>query len=171
MRVRKEVIGRFWRKHGPLVKTVVMAAFWTALWGVILPQVMLLSEFWWPVWKLGAWRYVALTPLALGAAMTYFSVWQFAIEGAGTPAPFDPPKKLMARGFYRYVRNPIYVGLLLVVLSELVLVNAVSLQWLAIVAGLTAGVHGLVVFYEEPVLRKKFGVEYEEYLKTVRRGI
>ncbi len=165
----RETISEFWRRHGSLVKTAALALFWTWVFGVLVPQAMLLSRFRWQGVRLGGWRYGALAPLSLGTVMVYVSLWQFATFGRGTPAPFDPPKRLVVRGFYRYVRNPIYVGAFLIALSELLLVNAVSLPILAVIAAVLLVVHLLVVFYEEPVLRSQFGEEYEAYLRSVPR--
>jgi protein-S-isoprenylcysteine O-methyltransferase Ste14 len=161
----------WWRRYGALVKNSALALFWTWIIGAPLPQAMLLSQFWWPVWKVGAWRYVALLPLIFGAVMAYDSVWRFVTIGQGTPAPFDPPKRLVICGFYRYVRNPIYVGVLLIAVSELVLLNTASLPFLVAIAAVLFIVHLMVVLYEEPVLRRKFGSEYEDYLRSVPRWL
>lgn len=102
--------------------------------------------------------------------MGYFwCAWDFAFAGRGTPAPFDPPKILVARGLYRFVRNPMYVSILMVLLGESLLLKSLLLLryaaiWLVIV-------HVFVLLYEEPTLRRKFGASYEQYCKDVGRWI
>ena len=122
-------------------------------------------------WNLGPVRYAAVLPLILGAVMCYAAIWSFATLGQGTPAPFDPPRRLVVQGFFRYVRNPIYVGALLVLVSEAVLLQAASVTVLLCIAGIFGGVHLFVALYEEPVLRNRFGIQYEQYLKEVPRWV
>src|SRR4029077_19843610 len=56
------------------------------------------------------WRWIAIAPSVLGFAVALRCIWDFGWTGRGTPAPFAPPRKLVVVGFYRYVRNPMYVG-------------------------------------------------------------
>ncbi len=112
---------------------------------------------------------IGVLPIALGAACYLRCAWDFASAGRGTPAPIDPPKVLVVRGLYRVVRNPMYVGVLLILLGESVLFASATLLGYALLAWVV--VHLFVVFYEEPTLRKKFGASYEDYCKTVPRWI
>jgi protein-S-isoprenylcysteine O-methyltransferase Ste14 len=105
----------------------------------------------------------------LGAAAYLSSAWNFAYYGLGTPAPVDPPQTLIARGLHRYVRNPMYLAVLLIVTGQAVLFRAWPL--LIYAAGLWLCFHLFVLFYEEPVLEKKFGATYEEYRRSVPRWI
>jgi protein-S-isoprenylcysteine O-methyltransferase Ste14 len=155
----------------PIVKCGVLAVVWTAILGWLVPQGMLVSRYDWHPWSFGPLRYLAVLPLALGAVMCYAAIWSFATVGQGTPAPFDPPRRLVVQGVFRYVRNPIYVGALLIVASEAVLLQAVSVALLLWIVGIFAGAHLLVVLYEEPVMRKKFGPDYEQYLRHVPRWV
>src|SRR5262249_51146061 len=155
----------------PIVKTGAVAILWTVILGWLIPQAMLVSQFNWHAWKLGPLRLVAVVPLVLGILMGYSSLWNFATVGQGTPVPIDPPKHLVVAGFYRFVRNPIYVGVGLIVISEALLLNTLSFRLLLVVAAFWLWAHLFVVLYEERTLRKKFGVEYEEYLKQVPRWI
>lgn len=93
----------------------------------------------------------------------------FCVRRTRTPAPIDPPKVLVARGLYRVVRNPMYVGVVLILLGESVLFASATLLGYALLAWVV--VHLFVVFYEEPTLRQKFGTSYENYRKTVPRSI
>ena len=104
-----------------------------------------------------------------GAAALLWCVWDFASFGRGTPAPIDPPKKLVVRGLYRIVRNPMYVGGLLVLLGWLALYQTLALGLYALAVAL--GFHLWTVFYEEPHLRRVFGAQYDGYCARVGRWL
>jgi protein-S-isoprenylcysteine O-methyltransferase Ste14 len=89
--------------------------------------------------------------------------------GQGTPAPFDPPKALVVTGPYRYVRNPMYAGDVLVLLGESLLFGMSAL--LAYTLVMLGVFHLFVVWYEEPNLRRQFGTAYEAYREAVPRWI
>jgi protein-S-isoprenylcysteine O-methyltransferase Ste14 len=112
---------------------------------------------------------VALMLLIFGGAIYAWCVWDFAIFGRGTPAPIDAPKRLVVRGLYRYARNPMYVGVLTVILGWAVLFQA---KGLAIYAFIVAGCfHLFIASYEEPHLRRQFGKEYDDYCARVGRWL
>ena len=110
---------------------------------------------------------VGLIALAVGAVLALACIVEFATRGRGTPAPMDPPRELVVRGPYRFVRNPMYVGMLLVLLGELALVY--SAGFALYIASWFMFMNLLVVFYEEPTLRRKFGGPYERYTREVGR--
>ena len=112
---------------------------------------------------------LAVLMMALGAAAYFRCAWDFSFAGQGTPAPIDPPKKLVARGLYRRVRNPMYLGVLLVGFGEGLLFRSPEILRYTLLVALLF--HLFVVFYEEPVLRAKFGADYENYSKRVGRWI
>ncbi len=122
-----------------------------------------------PQVETGAFAYLAFPLWIIGGVILLWSFWNFLIEGRGTPAPIDPPKELVAVGFYRYVRNPMYVGVLLILIGHFLWFKNVGLIVYAAVAFLI--VHLFVTLYEEPTLKRKFGAGYEEYLKKVPRWI
>ena len=95
--------------------------------------------------------------------------WDFAILGHGTPAPIDAPKKLIVRGLYRYTRNPMYLGVLILILGWAILFQATSLIFYALAAG--AYFHMFIVVYEEQHLKHEFGKEYDDYCVRVNRWI
>jgi len=102
---------------------------------------------------------------ALGAAFLIQAFARFVIEGLGTPAPVAPPERLVVGGIYRWVRNPMYVAVIATILGQaLLLGRSVLVEWALVFWALTAA---FVRFYEEPNLRRRFGTEYEEYLRTV----
>ncbi|HSJ31813.1 MAG TPA: isoprenylcysteine carboxylmethyltransferase family protein, partial [Longimicrobiales bacterium] len=89
--------------------------------------------------------------------------------GRGTPAPMDPPKHLVETGPYRWVRNPMYLGLGLLLLGEAILLGSVRI--LVLIAVLFALLHAFITWYEEPALERKFGDDYRAYRKRVHRWI
>ena len=109
----------------------------------------------------------ALVLLALGGVIYAWCVWDFAVFGRGTPAPIDAPKKLVVRGLYRYTRNPIYLGVLTVLLGWAVMFQALLIYTLCV--GICF--HLFVVFYEEPRLGRQFGAEYHDYCERAGRWL
>jgi len=93
----------------------------------------------------------------------------FVRLGRGTPAPYDPPRKLVVFGLYTYVRNPQYVGVILVVVSEAILFGRIFLFGYPVF--LAISYHLFVRFYEDPTLRRKFGEEYVQYCAAVSRWL
>jgi len=94
---------------------------------------------------------------------------RFALEGLGTPAPIAPPEKLVVTGLYRYVRNPIYIAVVAVILGQALLFGDGRLLWCG--ALLWLSFHVWVVMIEEPTLKEKFGTEYESFRHNVPRWI
>ena len=107
--------------------------------------------------------------MAAGGLIMLKCVWDFAWTGRGTPAPFDPPRRLVITGLYRYVRNPMYAGMGVFLFGEALLLPGVTRPMLAMIAVMWLIVTAFVMLYEEPVLREKFGEEYREYCRHVRR--
>src|SRR5262245_5596065 len=112
---------------------------------------------------------LGLVPLALGVSVYLSCAWEFASTGWGTPAPIDPPRTLVVRGLYRVVRNPMYVGVLMILIGESIFFSSLAILQYAVVVWLMF--HIFVVCYEEPTLGKKFGAAYEEYRRKVSRWI
>jgi protein-S-isoprenylcysteine O-methyltransferase Ste14 len=94
-------------------------------------------------------------------------MWDFAFKGQGTPVPIDLPQKLVVTGFYRWVRNPMYVGVFCILLGYLMWFQSMGL--LLYFGGLVLAIHLLVVCYEEPTLEQRFGEEYRTYCQSVPR--
>ncbi|HVE80321.1 MAG TPA: isoprenylcysteine carboxylmethyltransferase family protein [Gemmatimonadaceae bacterium] len=110
------------------------------------------------------------TPLfAAGVAIYLWCLWDFAVTGRGTPAPIDPPKHLVVRGLYRYVRNPMYVGVWLVVAAWTVAFRSAAMLRYAV--AIAVMFHLVVLLVEEPLLRRRFGPAYEDYCRAVRRWL
>jgi protein-S-isoprenylcysteine O-methyltransferase Ste14 len=110
-----------------------------------------------------------LALMSVGAALAVSCVALFVGKGQGTPAPFDPPRRFVAVGPYRYVRNPMYVGGFTLLLGWALYRNSISL--LIFSCAFVLLFHLFVIGYEERALREKFGSEYERYLATVPRWL
>lgn len=113
--------------------------------------------------------YSGVAVATLGAALALSCVLAFALVGHGTPAPFDPPRRLVVRGPYRLVRNPMYLGAGLALAGAALAYRSVAL--VAYTAALFVATHLFVVLYEEPTLRSTFGGEYQAYCRRVRRWL
>ena len=105
--------------------------------------------------------------LAVGLALFVASLRRFASEGKGTLAPWDPPRRLVVRGPYRYVRNPMISGVIFVLCAEaLILLSAPHAMWAAVVFAINAI---YIPLLEEPMLEERFGDDYREYCRHVGR--
>jgi len=120
--------------------------------------------------SLPAWLWpLGVLLVAAGAVVAVSCIAVFIVRGEGTPAPFDPPRAFVASGPYRYVRNPMYLGAICVLLGGALIFRSPSIVLLAF--GFWLLTHALVLFYEEPTLQEKFGESYSRYKSQVRRWI
>jgi protein-S-isoprenylcysteine O-methyltransferase Ste14 len=155
--------------HWPTtIASLVVGTGFFALWFWLLP-----SWLGFHVDTAGAsrWRWIAAVPSVIGFAVALRCVWDFGRTGHGTPAPIAPPKKLVVVGFYRYVRNPMYVGFCSGWIGLWVVFGRASIAAVAVASLVVLGVNLFVSKYEEPTLRRMFGAEYEEYCRNVRRWV
>lgn len=118
-----------------------------------------LGPMWPPLRGLGGLMVVA------GAVVIVPTFVRFVVEGLGTPMPVAAPSRLVVGGFYRYVRNPMYVAVELAIVGQALLLGRLSLLWYAALVGIVTWL--FVRFYEEPTLRRTFGQEYEDYRRAV----
>jgi protein-S-isoprenylcysteine O-methyltransferase Ste14 len=146
-----------------LIFTIIAPGFWTVLV---------------PYWVLGRWARLELRGAAVAGGLLVVAgvalylmcaFWGFALHGKGTPAPFDPPTKLVVEGPYRVVRNPMYWSVACVMLGEALASRSVAFAEIGCVFFACAAL--FVMVYEEPTLRHKFGAEYEAYCRQVPRWI
>ncbi len=105
----------------------------------------------------------------LGTVIYFYCLWDFALTGRGTPAPIDAPKRLIIKGLYSYVRNPMYIGVFLALLGCSILYDSLTILQYTLLMG--AIFHGAVIIMEEPALYHKYGESYKIYCKTVKRWI
>ncbi len=107
--------------------------------------------------------------LSIGSAILAYCIYQLAKDGNGTLSPADPTQNLVIRGLYRYSRNPMYIGVMLILIGESLILSSLVL-W-AYSLCVFAGFNLFIVFHEEPRLKRDFGLQYEEYCKCVRRWL
>jgi protein-S-isoprenylcysteine O-methyltransferase Ste14 len=104
---------------------------------------------------------------ASGAVLALWCIITFIVIGRGTPAPFDPPRRLVTAGPYRFVRNPMYIGAGLALVGAALFYESWALLWYCV--AFTFITYLFVVVYEEPTLRSTFGADYIDYCKRVKR--
>jgi protein-S-isoprenylcysteine O-methyltransferase Ste14 len=151
-----------------LLASLLVGAAFFALWFWLLPGWL---GFQVETAGTARWRWLGAIPSALGFAVALRCVWDFGWTGRGTPAPIAPPQRLVVVGFYRYVRNPMYVGFLAGWTGLWLIFGRASLPALIVACSFALAVISFVRFYEEPKLRKLFGADYEEYCRRVRRWL
>ena len=135
----------------------------------VLPWLISKWEFAAPLLGLEASRLIGALLIILGLIPLVDSFRRFAWEGLGTPAPVLPTQRLVVTGFYRHVRNPMYVGVIAVVLGQSILFGNAAL--LASAAIVWLGFHTFVTAYEEPTLKRTYGAGYEAYCQNVPRWL
>jgi protein-S-isoprenylcysteine O-methyltransferase Ste14 len=159
----------------------VAAIIGSAIFLVIAPGFVAgLAPWWISQWRfenffpsmplfLVVFRFAGGILITLGLIGLLDSFARFAVQGVGTPAPVFPTRHLVVTGLYRYVRNPMYVGVVSAILGQgLIFGNATLLGYGAIVWLLT---HLFVLAYEEPTLKASFGGEYDAFRAAVPRWI
>jgi protein-S-isoprenylcysteine O-methyltransferase Ste14 len=116
---------------------------------------------------IGIWQVGGALLAAAGAALALACIFTFVFVGRGTPAPFDPPRRLVVRGPYRHVRNPMYLGAGFALSGAALFYRSIPL--LAYAGVFLLITHLFVVLYEEPALRGTFAEDYEAYCRRVGR--
>jgi len=155
--------------HWPaIVASLAVSTGFLALWFWLLPPwlgftVTTSGSFW--------WRCLAAVPAIAGFSVAFRCIWDFGRTGHGTPAPIAPPKELVTVGFYRHVRNPMYLGFLVGWAGLWVVFGKAGPAAILLACVAVLGVALFVMAYEEPTLRQTFGEEYEDYCRKVPRWI
>lgn len=149
------------------------AALGSAVFFVVAPGVVDGLIPWWltgwrmasplPFWT--ALRLVGVVLLVVGVVVLVSAFAQFVVEGIGTPAPVAPTQRLVVSGLYRYVRNPIYLALLSVIVGQALVLGQPRLFAYAAAVALACVV--FVAAYEEPTLRQRYGADYDAYRRAV----
>jgi protein-S-isoprenylcysteine O-methyltransferase Ste14 len=129
-------------------------------------------------WLISGWQFhgpmspLAIVRMAIGGLLLVLAVIvlvrafaRFVMEGRGTPAPIAPPERLVVGGEYRFVRNPMYVAVITAVFGQAMIFGSLGLLVYSI--ALWAITAAFVRWYEEPVLLKRYGDEYERYREAV----
>src|SRR5438046_5320059 len=135
----------------------------------VIPWLITHWEFRPPFLAAEATRLAGLAFIIAGVPGVLDSFARFALQGLGTPAPIAPPRNLVVSGLYRYVRNPIYVAVVAVILGQALLFGDWRLLWYG--ALLWLFFHVWVLMIEEPTLKQTFGTEYESFRTNVPRWI
>lgn len=152
---------------GVLIRATTYASLFIALVLVYLPaEVLTLAGVARPA-RLGLAQLAGLLATGAGATVAAWCIVSFALLGRGTPAPFDPPRRLVVRGPYAYVRNPIYLAASLALAGGALFHESAALLAYTVFFVLT--MHAVVVLYEEPTLQRAFGSDYDAYCQRVRR--
>lgn len=146
--------------------SILYLVFEAGVFALYIPLALLCSG---PRIETGIFSFLAVPLWLLGSIIILRCFWDFAFRGRGTPLPADPPKALVVIGFYRYVRNPIYVGALLIFIAHFLWFGYWDLLLYALIS--LIGVHLFIIAFEEPNLKRKFGASYEEYCRRVPRWI
>jgi protein-S-isoprenylcysteine O-methyltransferase Ste14 len=115
----------------------------------------------------GSWNWASLQFWIVGIAVIIWCAADFVRKGHGTPAPLDPPRELVVTGLYHYVRNPMYVGALLIQVGNIVWFG--RLPQVVYRFFLFTGFNLFIRANEEPYLHKTFGAAYAQYCKSVPR--
>lgn len=153
------------RRLFAVVRTIIVSALFVSIWTWFLPR-----------WIVGNGAFENPRPLGwivigIGGVIALGCALEFAWRGLGTPAPFDPPRRLVVSGFYRWVRNPMYVGMGIVLIGQAVTYPRLTTTMLVMAAILWGAVTLFIITFEEPTLRSKFGDDYAAYCRSVRRWI
>ena len=154
------------RTLGPILKTLLFTILVPGFVTLYVPY-LLLGRGCAP--GRGPLAWLGIVCAIMGAAIYFRCAWEFAVRGLGTPAPIAPTKYLVVTGLHRYVRNPMYIGVSLVMLGQAALFRAPRVAEYGALCILLA--HLFILFYEEPTLRSQFGESYEKYRATVPRWI
>ena len=152
-----------------LLRALTYATLFVALFLVMVPRgILRASGYKWagaPSWS----ELAGFGLVIFGFALVVWCLVTFAFTGRGTAAPFDPPRRLVVVGPYRFVRNPIYIGAVIAMLGAAMVLWSGWLVLYALVVLIAT--HLLVILYEEPHLRRVFGQPYDDYRQTVHRWI
>jgi protein-S-isoprenylcysteine O-methyltransferase Ste14 len=114
-------------------------------------------------------QYAGVVLFIIGLAIMLSCIVNFAVKGRGTLSPADPTKHLVVGGLYKYSRNPMYVGVMMMLIGEAIFFESTDL-WVYLII-VFIGFHLFILLHEEPRLKKDFEAEYKEYCKKVRRWI
>ncbi|NNC71005.1 MAG: isoprenylcysteine carboxylmethyltransferase family protein [Flavobacteriaceae bacterium] len=119
------------------------------------------------VWQVQ--QYIGASIFVIGFVIMIWCIINFAVKGRGTLSPIDPTKKLVLSGLYKFSRNPMYVGVMLLLIGEAIFLGSTMLWIYVVFVFILFNI--FVIYIEEPRLKKDFGKEYISYTQNVRRWI
>lgn len=151
--------------------SVVLALVFVVIAMILLPYVViqLNIDLVLPVYLTPVSKYLGPSVILIGAILDLWCIYLFLTVGKGTPVPVDPPQILVAQGVYKRSRNPMYIGYIVIIFGEFLFFGHLLLFFYTLLALILC--HLFVVFYEEPILKKRFGQTYLEYLQKTPRWI
>ena len=152
---------------GPLIRALTYSTLFIGLVLVFLPARVLEWSGVTPPPERGFVQVAGVIVGLLGAALAVWCILTFSLVGRGTPAPFDPPRRLVVGGPYRRIRNPMYLGAALALAGAALYCKSLAL--LAYLVVFLFATNLMVLMYEEPTLQRLFGTDYEEYCTRVGR--
>ncbi len=150
-----------------LARAVVYATFFVGFLLIAVPARVLAAAGVVAPPQFGLWQVAGIAIGTFGAAVGTVCILLFVFVGHGTQAPFDPPQRLVARGPYIWLRNPMYLGAGIAMAGAALFYQSIAL--LGYTAVFLAVMHLFVIAYEEPTLRRTFGRDYDEYCRATRR--
>jgi protein-S-isoprenylcysteine O-methyltransferase Ste14 len=150
-----------------LARALTYAVFFVGVFLIVLPARVLSSAGVARPPVAGVWQVAGLSVAAIGALLTLACIFAFVFVGGGTQAPFDPPRRLVVRGPYRFMRNPMYVGASAALAGAALFYRSIPLAVYA--GGFLLVSHVFVMWFEEPVLRRSFDGEYDAYCARTGR--
>lgn len=139
--------------------------------GIVLPflVVFINQYFHLPVYQSFSIKLIGILFILFGVSIFFYCARLFKSVGKGTPVPVEPPKKMVVKGIYKHIRNPIYIGYILIFFGYFFLFGHFLLFAYSLVV--VIGLHFYVLLVEEPELKKRFGKTYLDYVKQVPRWI
>jgi protein-S-isoprenylcysteine O-methyltransferase Ste14 len=152
-----------------LVRNVIFTILVPGTVAVYIPYRIILNQYESLYFTWSLLGCAALILMAVGTSIYLWCLWDFAVTGRGTPNIVDAPRRLVVKGLYRYVRNPMYIGVLLVIMGWAALYESLATAQFALLMFVIF--NGVIFFLEEPMLRERFGQAYEGYCEAVHRWI
>jgi protein-S-isoprenylcysteine O-methyltransferase Ste14 len=152
-----------------IIKTLLFTLLAPCTVTLAVPYLLLRSrsEIFPHVWN--SLNFIGISIIVAGVAIYIWCAGDFISKGKGTPAPYDPPKELVAEGLYKFTRNPMYVGVSSIVLGEALFFKSIAILVYALILLLLF--HLRVTLYEEPALKRLFGKSFDDYCRRVPRWI
>lgn len=149
------------------IKTFIFSSVFILVWGWIFLNISRIFDKYFNI-RFPEWSQICgIVLIFTGSVIGLICIVTLFITGNGTPAPFDAPKKFVSSGPYKFIRNPMYLGGLIILIGFGFYENSISIVLFSILWILSANI--FIIYFEEPSLRKRFGSTYDNYCKTVMR--
>lgn len=157
------------QRLGPILGSIVFLFVAPGIVAGVIPWAISNWRIGPPLLGLEPLRWLGIPVLLLGAVLLVETFARFALQGLGTPAPIAPTRTLVVTGSYRFVRNPMYVAVVSLILGQGLVFGNLAVLGYGLVVWLT--VHLFVLAYEEPTLSQSYGAQYDRYRRNVRRWV